>query len=196
MKNILCGLFISVVLTINPLTAEPLQGADRQAIIQKVETYLNSIKTVKAKIRQINPDGKEVLGEFYLKRPGHMKVQYFGPKPLLLIADESNVTLDEDGQINQVYTDTTPAIFLIRGQIQFEKDLKVQFVDRIDGFLAVGISQPNNENSGLTLMFTESPTLSLVGWTVIDGSGAIIPVKLENIQRDIPIDNKVFRWGK
>ena len=59
----------------------------------EIEKYLNSIRTLKARFVQSNPNGSIVQGTLYVRRPGRMRFEYDPPSQLKIVADGFQVTM-------------------------------------------------------------------------------------------------------
>ena len=57
------------------------------AHIERIESYLAKIETMRARFNQVSPDGVVSQGSFYLRRPGRFRFEYESPTPLLVVAD-------------------------------------------------------------------------------------------------------------
>ena len=64
-------------------TLSPQDRAD----VERAETYLNQITTLKARFLQLAPHGGQAEGTAYFSRPGRMRLQYDPPSPMLVVAD-------------------------------------------------------------------------------------------------------------
>src|SRR5262245_55836379 len=88
---------IATVLTAAPVASSfaasraiPAKLTDEQkADVAKIETYLNSIRTLRARFLQVADNGGTAEGTVLLSRPGRMKIDYDPPSPHLIIADGS-----------------------------------------------------------------------------------------------------------
>ena len=67
--------------------------AQAQACTAEVEKYINSIRTLKARFVQSNPNGSVVQGTLYVRRPGRMRFEYDAPSQLKIVADGYQVTM-------------------------------------------------------------------------------------------------------
>ena len=54
--------------------------------IDALSTYLDGLRTVKAKFTQINADGSLTTGSLYIKRPGRVRFEYDPPNDALVLA--------------------------------------------------------------------------------------------------------------
>jgi len=162
----------------------------------QVEAYLNGIHTLKARFIQTSGDGKQVAGDFYLDRPGHMRFQYDPPVTDFIVADGLFVYY-YDGQMKQ--QSNTPitlslADFFLRKNLSFSGDLKVSGIKRDGGLLQVTLVQTKDPLAGsLTLGFTENP-MQLKKWRVVDPQGAVTEVELFDLQTGITLKSNLFKY--
>lgn len=179
-----------------PAVAESGQVANQEAIISKAQSYLNRLKTLKADVEQKNPDGSVSRGEFFLKRPGQMRLVYTSPQPLLILANGGKIFYRENDQDALYNVSSTPADFLLRDSLDLERDVHVVSVNRVDTHIALTLCRPGEEGgASLTLMFEEDKAaLSLVGWTVLDAQGNQTHVRLTGVQLGLELSNQLFVW--
>jgi outer membrane lipoprotein-sorting protein len=60
-----------------PAAAQLVQlTPENRAELERVNTYLNSIRTLKGSFVQIDPDGQVDQGTFALSKPGRMRFEY------------------------------------------------------------------------------------------------------------------------
>lgn len=187
-------LFMTWILGLMPVCAA--LSPEQQAIVQSVQTSLNNLKSLKAKINQTNPDGTTATGMILLKRhPGNLRLTYEGERPIRIFANGEQLVYEEDGQVSTYYTDTTPVNFLIQDQIDLQRDLRVLGVKQEKPYVIVTVSRPGEESvMFISLVFTDTLNPQLVGWSVSDAQSKLTHVKLENIETDIPLDLKLFQW--
>ena len=53
--------------------------------LKVVESYLNTIRSLKSEFTQIAPDGSASEGTLWIKRPGKMRWEYHPPVPVLMV---------------------------------------------------------------------------------------------------------------
>ena len=75
----------------------PLVFADLsdEAVVEKVRDYIQSIKTLEADFTQVAPSGGLSTGKLYLRRPGQLRFEYTPPAPLLIVATQGNVYVED-----------------------------------------------------------------------------------------------------
>jgi outer membrane lipoprotein-sorting protein len=173
-----------------------LTARDR-AEIARIEAYLNSFSTLKAQFQQIADDGAQAQGTAYLSRPGHLRLQYDPPSPLLIVANGTFLIVYDKTVENPSYIPlgSTPAGILVRRHIRLDgKDLAITRIKRNPGAIAVTVVQTNDPGNGsLTLVFSERP-LQLRQWRVIDGEAKETTVSLYNVETDLPLNPKLFQF--
>ena len=67
--------------------------AQAQVGVPEIEQYFNSIKTLKSRFVQSNPNGSIAQGTLYVRRPGRMRFEYDPPSQLKIVADGYQVTM-------------------------------------------------------------------------------------------------------
>ena len=74
---------------------------DQQRVqVQKVQIYLNAIATLKSRFMQITSLGNFAQGEFLMKRPGRMRIEYDKPSPISIVSNGTWV-LYKDKELDQ-----------------------------------------------------------------------------------------------
>ncbi len=87
-------LFAAVLSAVALLFAAVLPAqAQGQVGVPEIEKYFNSIRTLKARFVQSNPNGSIVQGTLYVRRPGRMRFEYDPPSQLKIVADGFQVTM-------------------------------------------------------------------------------------------------------
>lgn len=197
----LCGAFI--MLAASAALAAPASApkgkaptdADR-ADIQRIQDYLNGVRTMKAKFIQTDTNGKQVSGMVSMQRPGKMRLEYDPPIPMLVVVTGIWV-IYEDTQLHEatyVPIDSTPASFLVKDNIQFGKDVHVLSLDRGPGTIRITVSDKRDLGSGaLILTFTDKP-LVLQKWTVVDSLGQTTEVALQDTKFGVNFPPATFQY--
>jgi outer membrane lipoprotein-sorting protein len=166
----------------------PQDGAD----LRRIAAYLNGIRTMTARFRQISSGGV-ASGSLWLARPGRMRFEYDPPSPILLIADRFYVYyVDKQlAEMSKVGLKSTPAWFLLRDPISFD-DLIVTRFERGANGLAVTVVEPAEpDNGSLTMVFGSDP-LALRQWTIIDQQRKTTTVSISDTQFGVALDPELF----
>ncbi|MCZ6609637.1 MAG: outer membrane lipoprotein carrier protein LolA [Alphaproteobacteria bacterium] len=195
---LLAAIFLAAPMVSGALPGTALaQGMETRAdITARIERYLNSITTLRARFLQISPAGDIARGTVLMSRPGKMRIDYDPPVPVLIVTEGSWLMLYDKELEASSYTSLNDSLagFLVRPRIQLGGDVMVRDLDRGKGVIRVTMVRRDAPESGaLTLVFGEKP-LSLRQWTIVDGRGGETRVALENPQFNGKIDAKEFEF--
>jgi outer membrane lipoprotein-sorting protein len=172
-------------------------GKAERADLARVEAYLNGVKTVRARFMQISSTGELAEGDFYLLRPGKMRVQYSPPVPILIVADGTwLIYYDRElEQVSYIPLDSTPAGILVADKISLlADDVTVTAFEHQAGMVRITLVRTDSPEEGsLTLVFSDQP-LTLRKWTVVDAQGVVTNVSLIDAHFDVPLDPNLFRF--
>lgn len=176
-------------------SASPVSlSAQDQAVVAKVEEYLNGITTLQSKFLQVAPNGRQATGTFYLWRPGRMRLEYDRPLKDFIVADGSFVFY-WDGEMRQQSSapiGSTLADFILRKNIRLSGDVTVTDVFQAPGVVEVSLSETKDPGKGtLTLVFEDHP-FQLRKWRVLDAQGMTTEVALLNPRTDVTFDRDMF----
>lgn len=177
------------------------QGAaltDRdRADLARVEAYLNSLTTLRARFLQIAQNGAAAEGTAWIWRPGRMRFEYDPPEPLLLVADGSQFLM-YDRELRAPTTlpvGTTPLGILLRREVRLSGDVTVTGVERSGGFLRVTLFRTSEPGEGrLTLIFNPDP-IELRQWAVVDGQRRETRVTLSRIETGLRFPAGLFQFN-
>jgi outer membrane lipoprotein-sorting protein len=179
----------AVVLLLATLPAEAQTG------VPQIEQYLNSIRTVKARFVQSNPNGSIAQGTFYLRRPGRMRFEYDPPSQLKIVADGFQVTMWDPAtkDFGQWPIGWTAASFLVKEPLSLSGDIRVEKLERVNGLIEATMSQAKKPQDGkMIARFAENP-LALRGWTIIDSRGQQVSVALTDTQTGLQLADSLFK---
>lgn len=172
-----------------------LTPADRPAVA-RVETYLNSIRTLVSRFDQVSGDGGTASGIIYLQRPGHMRIVYDKPNPIVIVATQGKVYY-YDGKLDQVSfvdLDDTPAWFLLQEDVHLSGDVMVENLQNSPGAIRMTVTETKRAARGrVTLTFSDDP-LQLRQWTIVDAQNKVVTVTLSDPHFGGSIDQRLFIW--
>ena len=166
--------------------------------LAKAEAYLEGIGTLKARFVQIASDGSAAEGELYLNRPGQMRLDYFPPTPILVVATGHNTVYVDREMDSVTYFDAedTPLGLFLSDTISFDDKVTVTSVRKSAGALYITLHQSEDPQAGsLELLFMEKP-FTLRQWTLLDAQGVEISVTLFDTQYDIKLDPSLFEFKR
>ena len=186
------------LLAATPARAQPRfqPSAQDTADLAQIETYLDTLRTLKAHFLQAAPDGAISQGTAWLDRPGRMRFQYDPPSPLLLVAGHGLVVF-HDKSLNQttnIPLSRTPLGILLADHVHLSGDVTVTGIQRLPGQIQVSLVRTASPGDGtLTLIFADNP-LALRQWTVLDAQRKETRVTLYNVETGGKFDAKLFEF--
>jgi outer membrane lipoprotein-sorting protein len=202
-KILLISLASTLYSTSQPIMAAVSQTSKPQQTeqIQKLQDYLNGIKTLRANFTQTNPNKTTSTGKMYLKRLGNdsfgkLRLEYAPPTNDKIIADGETLR-HEDGasrDISEYSIDSTPASFLLRHKIDFTDDLEVKNLETKGGKVYLTVVRPGDDGVTLTLIFVTAPLLRMQEWSLVDAQSNTTHVVLDNVEIGVPLDEKLFKF--
>jgi outer membrane lipoprotein-sorting protein len=168
--------------------------AEDRADLDRIQTYLNGVHTLKARFLQVAPDGATAEGLTWMDRPGKMRFQYDPPSPLLLVAGHGLfVYYDRElHQVTNIPLGQTPLGLLLSENLKLSGDVTVTAIERLPGQIAVTLVRTSSpEDGSLTLVFADKP-LQLRQWVVVDAQRRETTVTLYNIELGGQFDPDMF----
>ncbi|SCA56483.1 Outer membrane lipoprotein carrier protein LolA (fragment) [Candidatus Terasakiella magnetica] len=169
-------------------------SAEKQALAEKLRTYLNEMKTLTGNFAQISSNGAYADGKVYLARPGQMRLIYNPPSQTELIV-RSGTIIYHDKEFKQVTyypLNATPLAVLLQEELSFDKDVEIVDLSQASGVIELTLVDREDPGMGsVTLIFSDAP-LELRKWSVIDAQGIMTQVSLLNSIMGRKIDSKYF----
>ncbi|HYX02559.1 MAG TPA: outer-membrane lipoprotein carrier protein LolA [Reyranella sp.] len=189
MRTLFAAALSALVLLVASLPAQAQIG------VPEIERYINSMRTLKARFVQSNPNGGIAQGTLYVRRPGRMRFEYDPPSQLKIVADGFQVTMWDNAtkDFGQWPIGWTAASFLVKDPLTLSGDLRVEKLDRVKGLLEMTVIQTKKPQDGRVIVrFSENP-MALRGWTVIDQRGSQVTVSLADVQTGMQLADSLFK---
>lgn len=164
------------------------------AKVKKIETYLNTLGTARARFVQTTHSGTQLVGTFYLDRPGKLRFEYDQPIEDFVVADGTFIYFYDAEAREQTNAPIgqTLADFILRRQLNFDRDLTVTRYDDRHGLIQVEVVQTADPGAGsLTLGFDPEP-LQLKKWRIVDAQDMITEVELFYLKKDVTHSSGLF----
>lgn len=192
----LLSLFVSLGMPDSSSAANAVEVTpDITKSLKRIETYLDSIKTLQAEFLQISSNGESANGEILLSRPERLRIAYAPPTPVLIVANGKYLSYvdTELQQVNHIPVADTPAAFLLRENFSLtDGDLALTNFERGANTMRVSMVQTKDPLAGeLTLVFTDEPIV-LRKWSIVDAQGIVTDLTLINARFDFPIPDERF----
>ncbi len=180
-----------------PKKEEPLKLTEKDVeAIHNAEKYLNSLKSARARFVQTTHDGTQLVGTFYLQRPGKLRFEYDPPVEDFVVADgtfiyfyDAELQEQSNAPIGQTLAD-----FILRPKLELSGDLKIVAFKRSGDLLQIEVVQSSDPEAGrLILGFKEDP-MTLKKWRIIDAQGLITEVELFYLKTDVAHASGMFAY--
>ena len=191
-RIVLAGLALLPLMAAAPLELTPQDQAD----IARIQTYLNGMKSLKARFLQVAPDGGVTQGTAWLARPGRMRFEYDKPSPLLLVAGHGLVVFHDEQlqQTSNIPIGSTPLGILLADNVALSGAVTLTGLSRQPGQLSVSLVRTASPGDGtLTLIFADPP-LTLKQWIVLDAQHRETRVSLYDVQLGGTFDARLFDY--
>ena len=176
-----------------PTTPYPLTQSDRDALAQ-IERYLTSVHTISAEFIQAAPSGDVSTGDFYLQRPGRLRMEYRPPTPVTMVASHGDIVYydKELDQVSHIPLESTLVGFLAQENVKFDDSVIITRFEREHDVTRLSLVQAKRPRDGmLTLEFSDAP-LTLHNMVVTDSGGQTTTVSLNNARFNAPLDPQLF----
>lgn len=220
MKHIrlITALFFIIILHYPAFSATHNPSNDEANIINKANNYLNNLKNISAKLKQLNGNGSYVTGELYIKNRDNIRIDYKKPNSSSIIYDGRRIIhIDKEiDEVSFISANSTPFSFLLnqKKKIDLRKDFLVAKIKihKNDGRIFIFLlpknfsSKQNDEHKTIPdfqLILTFKPDnrqrnkdIMLDSWTLIEGNNQYTRVELSDIKNNAKLDKSMFRYQR
>ncbi|HXP75660.1 MAG TPA: outer membrane lipoprotein carrier protein LolA [Stellaceae bacterium] len=171
-------------------------NAQQKADVERVQAYLNGIRTLSSRFEQYSGEGGSAQGQLWLARPGRMRFEYDPPVPVLLVANSKNIFYydKELEQVSELRVEDTPAGFLLRDQITLSGDVTLTRFEHKPGAIRLTMVQTAEPGQGSATLVLDDKPLQLRQWTIVDPQQKEVTVALTDPHYGAPVDEKLFYW--
>ena len=183
LKKVLSGFVLAAAVILGSVNAVYADVTVTDASVEdiaKAEKYLQNMQTAQARFVQTTHNGTQLVGTFYLDRPGKVRFDYDPPSKSFVVADGLFIYF-YDGELEEQTNApirATLANFFLRKDFSLNDDLIVKDAKWANGLLQVKVVQAEEPDAGsITFAFEENP-FTLKKWRVIDSQGMITEVEL------------------
>ncbi len=173
--------------------AVALSDQDR-ADLARIQTYLDGLRTLKARFLQVAPDGGQTQGTAWLDRPGRMRFEYDPPADYLLVAGNGILTFYDAGlkQTSNIPLNTTPLGILLAEHVALSGAVTVTGITRYPGQIQLSLVRTASPGDGTLTLFFNADPIQLRGWTVVDAQRRDTRIDLANVQLGGRFDPSLF----
>ena len=168
--------------------------AQDQRTLTEVSKYLNQLRSVQGRFRQVSPNGSRSGGKFFMVRPGLIRFEYDG-EAALIIADGINIGIFDsksNARANKYLLSQTPLRLLLQQDIDLTKQGISRSTNNDGTHTSVVLTDPKRPNDGtMTLVFSNKPP-ALTQWIVREKTGEQTTIVLEDLQKVSGLDRRLF----
>ena len=163
---------------------------------QHVLGSLTDLTTATASFVQSSPSGAVEEGQFWLRRPRQLRMEYGSSNDpsLLIVATQGNVYVRDNAlETTDFYpVKKTPLRFLLTKELDAET-LDVVSVQRGTDSVAVTFADVSGDAEGDLTVVLDAPNLRLQQWVVRDPQNNVTFVTLEDLVEGGKVSNRLFR---
>jgi len=186
--------FIAAAAAFTTLPSIATAQSNDAFVIDQLSRYLNTITTMQGGFTQQSPDGRIAEGDFWIRRPGRLRFEYFDPYPTVVMADGTwaGVINRQAKTLNQVPLSRTPLYLLLDDNVDLRSSGSIQSIERAPGIVNAKAIDPSNPGQGsITMVFSTQP-VQLLKWVITDEQGRSSVISLRNVKRGMYIDPRKF----
>jgi len=173
----------------------PLFADNQTHTIKDIQDSLNKIKTMEAKMIQIDYNKNNASGMFYLSKPNKMKIEYKTNKTdIVMFASPQLITYydKELDELSHIPTGSTPATLLMKENIDFN-EFEILNFEQKNNIYSIKFHQKKKEDEG-TFVFTFKYNEDFILQRIdkYDNENKNISIIFSNVKINQPIDEKIF----
>ena len=164
--------------------------------IERINAYLNEIKTLRADFLQVATNGEIASGKLYMSRPGKIRFEYTPPSPILILSDGTFlIYIDKHLEgMTHFFLSNSPISFLVKKSVRITDDTEIISFSQKANIIRIKLAKLNQIDKGtITLNFTNQP-FDLRKWVVTDPQGVETTVILSNMEKNITLNPKLFEF--
>ena len=169
-------------------------SAEKKSALQRIEIYLNEMKTLRAEFLQVSSNGAVATGKLLMQRPGKIRFEYDPPSPIMLISDGYFLRyIDKDlEQVTHIWLEDTPIGFLLDDNLKLSGGITVTKFKKNANLLTITLAKSKKPERGtVSIIFSDKP-LALEKWVIKDAQGITTTITLNNRERPLKIDPRLF----
>ncbi len=172
----------------------PAAGNAADPDIQKAEDYIRDLTTARARFVQTTHDGTQLVGTFYLSRPGKLRFEYDPPIEDFVVADGFFIYFYDAaaGEQSNAPIGQTLADFILRADLELSGDITVDKTETAGDLKLIHLTQTADPEAGKIILGFQQEPWELKKWRVIDAQGLITEVELFYLKTGITHNDSLF----
>lgn len=176
-------------------------GEDKQAaslrneeLLQAIIGSLEEVTTLTSDFKQTAPSGAVATGKLYLRRPGRARFEYDEPSPILIVATQGNVYVEDRDldQTDRYPISKTPLRYLLDKKTDLE-GVTIVASEVVGDVVAVTLRAEDDETEGELTLVATLPDYKLAAWSILDSQNGTTTVEISNAKYGEKIPNRQFR---
>jgi outer membrane lipoprotein-sorting protein len=165
--------------------------------LDDISAYFNSFSTLQSEFTQHNADGTVSTGDFYMLRPGKMRMEYDdnGDGALLLVSAGSVAIFDRksNDHATQYPLSRTPLGPILARNVDLKRAKLIDGVDAHQQGISVFASDPDHPEYGVGRFGFSTDPLRLQSWTMTNDMGETTHIVFEDEMRmDHKLSTSIF----
>jgi outer membrane lipoprotein-sorting protein len=167
----------------------------QQLTLPQVSDYLNQLQTVQGRFVQTNPDGSQIGGQIYIKRPGRIRFEYDPPEQSLVMAGGGQLAIFDprsNAGPDRFPLNQTPLQVILQRNVDLGAARMVTDSQQSGALTLITIQDPDGRASGqMQLVFGAAP-IGLRGWIITDDLGNETRIALTEMRIGGQINDILF----
>lgn len=186
-----------MALVLGTVGLEEAAATSPEETVSALSDHFAAVPTMTGEFLQFNPDGQQTGGTFYLERPGRIRFNYEKPNPVEVISNGKTVAVHNRKLKTWDFypLDKTPLKLLLADKIEFSPKTVRSVTNDTDMTTIVMGDDKIFGDSEITLMFDPND-FDLRQWTIKDAKGAETSVMVFNVQKNVTIPEKLFKFDE
>lgn len=190
--------FVAVLFfVVLPVKAEEVNNS----LVDKAQDYFDGLASFEATFLQTSTkEGAEkASGKMYYKKPGNLRIDYDKPTPYLIVSSGTwLIYYDKElEQVTHLPVSETPARFLLDKNIKLKDTFTVKSAEQNGKAIKVHLL-PKQDIGATDIIFgfrdEGAGPLGLDYWIVRDGQGVETTVVLQDLKKNVALEDKLFRF--
>ncbi len=171
-----------------------VKQVNNEQIVEKVQKYLDSLKTFESIFVQVDGVGNVQSGYLWIKRPDRIKMQY--PKLVIIVKDNRVISYDKElKEKTETSIYSSPLFFLLNKKVNFKDNVKIVYARETSDAIFIKVCKKDEDAEGAVLLVFSKNPIELRQWIVFKDKTdekAGIEISLFNWKTGEKIPDNIF----
>lgn len=193
LKILLATLLAMLAFTL-PATAQPRTlTPDEEFILQQISDHNTAIRSMAGRFVQVDSQGGQIEGTFFLKRPNYVRFRYAPPSREEIISQGRGFyVLDRQERTQYAYAQDHVPLRQFLGEEVSLINSNLSDVVVSETHVAVMITDDSPIGTVQVSLIFDRATLDLVQWSLIEPSGIETTFSIQETEKNIDIPDHYF----